>query len=222
MRRITRAAGAVTLAALLSLTVVPVALAAADSSYEGTYAATGDGTDKEGKKGTSAVTIWVEDLGDTARVTFRVDKFGITVDAEGPEQWSGDDQVTIPITIDKYGVDASGEITLARDGDVWVLGGDGDGKAVTYEGQGTAAGMRTATGVVLPSVWQQTKDMFSGIFGGPPEAEEAVAPEPGAAVVVANTSALAPAEASPPLPSTVVIGMAFAFFIWLLFFAFLL
>jgi hypothetical protein len=222
MRRTTRAVGVVVLGVLMAMIVLPaVALAADASSYEGTYAATGDGTDKNGKKGQSAVTIWVEDLGDTARVTFRVDKFGITVDAEGPEQWSGADQVTIPIAIDKYGVDASGEITLAREGDTWVLGGTGDGKAVTYEGTGQAAGTRTATGVALPSMWKQTKDLFSGIFGGPPD-DEPVSVKGVKVETVEPASALAPAEAAPPIPTDAVLAGSAALFIFLLLFLFLL
>jgi hypothetical protein len=163
----------------------------------------GDGKDKNGKTGDSMVTIWVEDLGDTARITFQVDKLDVTVDAEGPEQWSGDDQVTIPITINKYGVDATGEITFSRDGNTWVLGGSGSGKAYTYDGDGQTALVRISTGIPMPSLGQQIKDMGEAAVGGPPESTDTstVAVENLAEAQAEDASSMAPAEAAPPVPT---------------------
>ena len=44
-----------------------------------------NGTSKDGKHGDSTVTVWVEDLGSTSRLTFQIDKLGFTVAVEGQE-----------------------------------------------------------------------------------------------------------------------------------------
>jgi len=206
MRRLSKGAAALVAIVLLTLALLPTLAYAADdgtNSYAGTYMGRGDGKDKNGKTGDSMVTIWVEDLGDTARITFQVDKLDVTVDAEGPEQWSGEDQVTIPITINKYGVDATGEITFSRDGNTWVLGGSGSGKAYTYDGDGQTALTRISTGIPMPSLGEQIKDMGEAVVGGPPEpADDSAVPPKGQAETQAEAaSSLAPAEAAPPLPT---------------------
>jgi hypothetical protein len=188
-------------------------------SYQGTYAGAASGVSKkDGKKGRSAVTVWVQDLGATTRFTFRVDKIGFTVEAEGPEQWSGD-TVTVPLTVKKTGIRANGVMTLTRHGDSWVLSGQGSGKVIRYEGSGQLAGSMTSTGVELPSLGRQIGDMFEGIFGGAPKpsavpaltpepqtsATPAATPTPAPAVgetvtVVEKASVFAPADAKPPIP----------------------
>jgi hypothetical protein len=206
MRRLSRFAVALVPVVLLALALLPTLAYAADdgtNSYAGTYMGRGDGKDKNGKTGDSMVTIWVEDLGDTARITFQVDKLDVTVDAEGPEQWSGEDQVTIPITINKYGVDATGEITFSRDGNTWLLGGSGSGKAYTYDGDGQTALTRISTGIPMPSLAEQIKDMGEAVVGGPPDpASDSDLPAKGQVETQAEqASSLAPADAAPPVPT---------------------
>jgi hypothetical protein len=224
MRSLSRSGVALSVV-LLALLVLPTLAYAADgapSSYAGTYMGMGDGKDKNGKTGDSMVTIWVEDLGDSARITFQIDKLDVTVDAEGLEQWSGDSEVTIPITIDKYGVDASGEITFSLDGTTWVAAGTGSGKAYSYEGDGQAALQQISTGIPMPSLSQQIKDMGSAIADGPsPTTDPSALPAKGqAATQDEGSSSLAPAEAAPPIATDAKVASlgVILFFIFFLMF----
>ncbi|HSL95205.1 MAG TPA: hypothetical protein VLA35_04715 [Thermoleophilia bacterium] len=211
MRRARTGAGAVAVLFLLAPLLLTGVAGAADDSYAGTYKGWGEGTGKGGGKATSAVTIWVQDLGETVRFTIKAARLGVAFDFEGPEQRQGDDTVTVPVNVKRMGIRAKGTITLERDGDDWILSGSGKGKVLTYEGTGTVLAVRTATGVKVPGVADQITGGLEALFGGPPAAEEAPPeatkgdtlqpPEPPAQVEeVEPASALAAAEAAPPMP----------------------
>lgn len=211
MRRARIGAGVVAVLVLLLPLLLAVPAGAADDGYAGTYKGWGEGTGKGGGKATSAVTIWVQDLGGKVRFTIRAARLGITFDAEGPEQWQGDSTLVVPLSIKKMGIRASGTITLEKDGENWILSGSGKGKVLTYEGSGTVLAVRVATGVKIPGLGAQIKGGLQAIFGGPPAAEK-VPPEatkggtlkppkpPAQVEQVKPASTLAAAEATPPIP----------------------
>ena len=210
MRRARIGAGVVVALILLTPLLLPGLAGAADDTFVGTYKGWGEGTGKGGGKATSAVTIWVQDLGGSVKFTIRASRLGVTFDATGPKQWQGDDTLVVPISVKKMGIRASGTFTLERDDESWVLSGSGKGKVLTYEGTGTVLAVRTATGVKIPGVGAQIKDGLDALFGGPPAAEkvppeatkgdELQPPEPPAQVEqVKPASALAAAEATPPI-----------------------
>ncbi len=210
MRRARIGAGVVAVLVLPMLLLLSAPAGAADDSFVGTYKGWGEGTGKGGGKATSAVTIWVQDLGDSVTLTIRAARLGITFDATGPKQWQGDDALVVPVTVRKMGIRASGTFTLERDGENWILSGSGKGKMLSYEGTGTVLAVRTATGVKIPGVDTQIKDVVSALFGGPPKAEDAPPqatkggklrpPKPPAQVEqVEPASSLAAAEATPPI-----------------------
>lgn len=206
----------------LALALAPALATAADpSSYEGTYSCVGQGKDKKGKEGSSPVTVWVEDLGDTARFTFQVDKLGIVVDAEGDEEWDGDSSVTVALSISSPGVDAAGTVTLVKEDDRWTLTGDGEGTAGDYEGTGGLIGTRVADGFESGSLGEQISDMVSNMTG-PPDTETKPSPVPDQETKVDPASQLEPAEAAPPLPTETAVGMSLGVFVLLLMFLFLL
>ena len=203
MRRshgVAAALAAVSLAAL----VLAASAAAADpsSSWVGTYAGSGKGKAVKGTKEVkAAVTVWLEDAGGgNAKVTFRVDKYGLTMDAAGEVEPQADGSFVIPVDISSSTISANGVLTITRQGDKMVLGGQGAGIALGNEGTGSMGAEQTATGVVLPSLAQQTKDMIGGIFGGPTKARSAPAPAVrGAPAKVKRVSSLAPARPAAPL-----------------------
>lgn len=210
MRRSHAGAGLIAALVLLVPLLLPALVWAADVSYDGTYQGYGKGTDKKGKEAKSALTFWVEDLGDEVRITMRVARLGVTLSTAGPEQMEGD-SVVVPIDVSMPGADVSGSITLEPDGENWILTGSGSGKLLSYEGSGEVIAIRTATGVVVPGVGEQIGDVLSAIFGGPPDPEpepeikessgELQPPDPPASVEqVAEASTLSPAEKMPPIP----------------------
>ena len=145
---------------LAALMLAPADAVAADaSSYEGTYSCVGQGKDKKGKEGTSAVTVWVEDLGETARLTFQVDKLGIcAAAAEGDEEWEGDSSVTVALSLRSPGVDVAGTVTLVNEDGRWTLTGSGEGTAGDYEGTGGLVGTRVADGFQSGSLGEQISE----------------------------------------------------------------
>jgi hypothetical protein len=222
-----RSLGAAALAALVVLLLFPaLALArGAQPSYEGTYAGVGNGVSDKGRKGGSTLTIWVQDLGATTRFTIRVDKIGLTIAADGPETWVDDATVSVALDVDTTSLKAKGTVILYHEGDAWTLDASGAGKVGSYAGRGTAVAVRTATGVELPSLAQQAKDMMNAAFGGPPDSVndpktaaafhlsglpatgplKGVTPKPVPVATVAEASVLAPATPTPPIPDSVAL-----------------
>jgi len=192
MHRSRGAKGYVAFLVLLVCLGVPGVALAQDSSYEGTYVVSGDGTSRKGTPGESAVTVWVEDLGSEARFTFTIDKMTLTTSATGPEQWDGPDKVSVPLDVQNAAVDANGAVTLVREGDTWSISGTGDGKALRYDGTGNISGQRASAGFLMPPIGEQITDMVSAITSGPPET--------GAAVDTASLSADNPLPGSPATP----------------------
>jgi len=230
MRRAHSGAGVVAVLILLAPLLLAAPAGAADDTFVGTYKGWGEGTGKGGGKATSAVTIWVQDLGAKVRFTIKAARLGVAFDAEGPKQWQGDDILVVPISVKKTGIRATGVMTLERDGDTWVLTGSGKGKVVTYEGKGTVLAVRVATGVKVPDLADQITGGLDAVFGGPPAAEEAPPeateggtlkpPEPPAQVEqVKPASALAAAEATPPIPEDAkwILALAATFLLLLMF-----
>jgi hypothetical protein len=202
--RVSHGVGAALVATILVvlLLVVPVAGADSASPWVGTYAGSGKGKAVKGTKEVeAAVTVWLEDVGSgNAKVTFRIDKYGLTTDASGEVEPQANGSFAIPFDVSSSTVSANGILTVTRQGDKMVMGGNGAGMALGNEGTGTLGAEQTSTGVVLPSVFRQSKDMLSGIFGGPAKAKHATGPAvKGAVVKVKPVSSLAPARPSAPL-----------------------
>jgi hypothetical protein len=231
MRRARIGAGVVAVLILLTPLLLPGLAGAADDSFVGTYKGWGEGTGKGGGKATSAVTIWVQDLGGSVKFTIRASRLGITFNATGPKQWQGDDSLVVPVTVKEMGIRASGTFTLERDGENWILSGSGKGKVLKYEGTGTVLAVRTATDVKIPGIGRQIKDGLSALFGGPPTAEK-VPPQatkggklqpPKPPAQVEPASALAAAEATPPIPEIDkwAVAMAMVLVLVLVFFGYI-
>jgi len=179
MRR-TRIAGAVLVVrVLLALALLPLMAYAADdgaAGYEGIYAGIGDGVGTDGGGGSAAVTVWVEDLGDSARFTIQILEYGITVAAEGPVTDDGS-AISVPITVDSAGVSGSATITMTRGEAFWIMTAEGTGNALGYDGMGTLSAEQVSTGFGVPSIGDQIGDMIGAITGGPDKAaEQATAP----------------------------------------------
>jgi len=180
MRRTRIAAVVLATRVLLALALLPLmAYAAGDESrgYEGVYVGTGQGTGTDGGGGSASVTVWVEDMGDSARITIQVLEYGIVVAAEGPVTDDGV-AITVPITVDSMGVSGTGTITLTPSGEFWVMSGEGAGTALGYDGTGTLVADQVSTGFGLPPVGEQITDMFEGIIGGPTKAKEQASKPP--------------------------------------------
>lgn len=208
MRR-TRIAGAIlAVRVLLAIALLPLLAYAADAGgggFEGTYIGIGDGVGNDGGGGSASVTVWVEDLGDTARFTIEVLEYGIVVAAEGPISGEGD-ALSVPITVDSMGVSGSATIGLIREGGVWVLTAEGAGTALGYDGTGSLVADQVSTGFGLPNVGDQIGDMIGAIVGGPSKAKEA-ASKPRIVTYGAGTRSRgikggsAPAFTPPPKPA---------------------
>jgi len=179
MRRTRVVGGVLVIRVLLALALLPLLAYAADdgaAGYEGIYMGVGDGVGTDGGGGSAAVTVWVEDLGDSARFTIQVLEYGITVAAEGPVTDDGS-SVTVPISVDSAGVSGSATVTMTRGDEFWIMTAEGTGNALGYDGTGTLAAEQVSTGFGVPSVGDQISDMFEGITGGPDKAaEQATAP----------------------------------------------
>ncbi|MDO9108420.1 MAG: hypothetical protein Q7U89_05450 [Coriobacteriia bacterium] len=206
---------------VLALALLPLLAYAADGgapSFEGIYAGIGDGVGNDGGGGSAAVTVWVEDLGDSARFTIQVLDYGITVAAEGPITADAG-AITVPITVDSMGVSGSATITMALVGDTWLMTAEGAGTALGYDGIGSLTADQVSTGFELPPIGEQLGTMIQNITGGPAKAKEQATktpyvvsapkrPAPGAAPAdsqdATSTSAAPAAEAPSPLAPAVV------------------
>lgn len=168
----TPARAAVVAAALVLLLLAAGAAGAsparAASEIDGTYVGTAQGTSTDGKKASSGVTVWVEDLGEVIRFTFRIDKLPVIVDAQGPDQSPNPNAIGVPLSIDSMGVKGSAVIMLRPKGDGWILTGRGSGKALQYAGKGTISCTRISTGVALPALGEQVRDVIGSLFGAGP------------------------------------------------------
>ena len=203
------AAAMVVTALLVPLLLSAPAVAADDTQapYVGTYSGQGTGTSTSGKTATATVTVWIEDAGSgSVTVTFRVDKYGLTVAGTGEVETPAADTFVIPVDLSDRLASANVILTVKREGDAWAMSGEGAGKALRREGTGTMTGVRTATGVQLPSTWKQTKDMISGILSGPPKPAASVPATTGRVTTVKPTSSLAPARPSAPIRTERQIG----------------
>ncbi len=228
-------ASAILLALAVSL-LLPALAAATDepSSYAGTYAGTAVGKSDKGSKGSSGVTVWVEDLGDQAKFTFRFDKVPVVLDATGKEEGGTKGAIAVRIAVDKMGIKGNATIVLVPSGQTWLLVAKGSGKALKYKGSGRLSAPRISTGVALPSTVDQFMDLFGALGGAKPKSTTApagdssdalpglvrvassgdfVVPKPTvtpvAEVTVAPASIIAPAEAQPPSPDDDVLAAAF-------------
>ena len=179
MRRSLRAAAAAILLALGVSLLLPV-LAAADeaSSYAGTYAGVATGKNKKGTKGTSGVTVWVEDLGSQAKFTFRFDKVPVVVDATGREEGGTKGSVAVRIAVAKMGIRGNAVLVLVPNGQTWSLVAKGSGKALKYQGSGRLNAARICTGVAVPAMDDQVIDLFKSLGGAKPKS--AIMPAGGA------------------------------------------
>jgi hypothetical protein len=182
--------------------VAPDAGAGSASPWVGTYAGSGKGKAVKGTKEVEAtVTVWLEDAGGgNAKVTVRVDKYGLVMGAVGTVEPQANGSYLIPIDVSSSTVSANAVLTVVHQGDRMVMSGQGAGIALGNEGTGTLGAEQTATGVVLPSLGAQTTDMLKDVGGGPARAESVQTPAAtGAVIDVKPTSSLAPARPSAPL-----------------------
>lgn len=173
MRRRRIAAVVLIARVVLALTLLPLfAFAAEDAGgFAGTYEGIGEGIGVDGGGGSSAVTVYAEDLGDTARFTIEVLEYGITVVAEGPVTDEGG-VITVPISVDSVGVSGDAMIAMQEVGPTWVLSAEGAGTALGYEGTGSLVAERISTGFGLGTIGEQVGEMFGSIVGGPAKAQE--------------------------------------------------
>ena len=199
MRRSYALALAATVPILLVALLLPT-LAYASTAYTGTYAGQAKGTSKDGKNGDSTVTVWVEDLGSTTRLTFQIDKIGLTVAVEGQEYWSGSGTLSVPLNVDKLGVKGTATVNFTRNGEGWDMAcDDASGKALSYDGTGSLAAQMTSTGFDYPPAGTQISDMISAIFNGPP-ATATKTNLNSTLKIVPEDSSFAPAKTAPPIP----------------------
>jgi hypothetical protein len=172
MRRSTVIAAVAAALAVLTMAVLalPAIAAAADppGSYEGTYTGVASGRDAKGKKGSSGVTVWVQVSGDQTTFTFRFDKLPVVVSQAGTSQTGANGKTVVPLSINKSGIRGRGTMTFSVSKQRWLLYGTGSGKARQYKGNGKLVCWRVSTGVALPSIGQQFKDLFSALAGGKP------------------------------------------------------
>ena len=200
--------------------VAPAAGAGPASPWVGTYAGSGKGKAVKGTKEVEAtVTVWLEDAGGgNAKVTVRVDKYGLVMEAVSAVEPQANGSYLIPIDVSSSTVSANAILTVMHQGDRMVMSGQGAGIALGNEGTGTMGAEQTATGVVLPSLGAQTTDMFKDVVGGPARAKSVQAPAAtGAVIDVKPASSLAPARASAPLATErELFAMAVLFLIFLL------
>ena len=157
------------------LLLTPLLANAKGPSSAGTY----EGVAQGGSSGkSSAVTVWVEDNGDTLRYTFYVARFDASFGAEGAKQGadgSGTVPLTVPLTVSSAGVKGRGQITLTPNGKMWAMTGAGRGNGFGYEGDASLTASRVSAGIVLPSVGDQLADMISSLTRGSPGDGDAAA-----------------------------------------------
>ena len=153
MTRPLKAAVAATLLALGLSLLLPTLAAAADAApWVGTYKGSAVGKDAKGKKGTSGVTVWVEDRGDSTKFTFRFDKFPIIISQTAPNDGGRQGSMLMGISVEERGVSGAGLIVVYPRNGNYLMAGKGAGKAVGKQGTGRMGAVRTSTGVQLPSV----------------------------------------------------------------------
>lgn len=164
----TRPLKAFVAAALLAFAVslaLPALAAAADAApWVGTYKGVAVGKDDKGKTGRSGVTIWVEDAGDSTKFTFRFDKFPAVFSQTAPNDGGTKGSMLMGISVDEPGVSGAGLIVVYPRGGNYMMAGKGAGKAVGKQGTGRLGAVRTSTGVQLPSMTQQIKDLFTALI----------------------------------------------------------
>jgi hypothetical protein len=166
MARLPKAAIAVTLLAFVLALLVPAVAVAADAApWVGTYKGVAVGKDAKGKKGTSGVTVWVEDLGGSSRFTFRFDKFPVVVSRTTPNGGGLRGSQLMRISVNEQGVSGSGLIVVYPRNGNYLMAGKGAGKALGKQGTGRMGAVRTSTGVELPSIADQFSDLFGALLG---------------------------------------------------------
>ena len=165
MARLPKAAISVTLLLFVLALLAPAVAVAADAApWVGTYKGVGVGKDAKGKKGTSGVTIWVEDLGGSSRFTFRFDKFPVVVSRTTPNGGGLKGSQLMRISVDEQGVSGSGLIVVYPQKGNYLMAGKGAGKALGKQGTGRMGAVRTSTGVELPSFADQVSDLFGALI----------------------------------------------------------
>ncbi len=165
MAQLPKAAVAVALLALVLALLAPAVAVAADAApWVGTYKGVGVGKDAKGKKGTSGVTIWVEDLGGSSRFTFRFDKFPVVVSRTTPNGGGLQGSQLMRISVSEQGVSGSGVIVVYPQKGNYLMAGKGAGKALGKQGTGRMGAVRTSTGVELPSLADQVSDLFGALI----------------------------------------------------------
>lgn len=110
------------------------------------------------------MTIWVEDAGDSTKFTFRFDKFPVVISRTAPNDGGTKGSMLMGISVDEPGVSGAGLIVVYPKNGNYMMAGKGAGKAVGKQGTGRMGAVRTSTGVALPSVNQQVKDLFTALF----------------------------------------------------------
>jgi hypothetical protein len=130
----------------------------------GTYKGVGVGKNAKGEKARSGVTVWVEDAGGSTKLTFRFDRFPAVISRTVPNAGGTKGSMLLRITVDEPGVRGGGLIVVYPKNGNYLMAGKGAGTALSKEGTGRMGAVRTSTGVELPSMDQQVKDLFSAVF----------------------------------------------------------
>jgi hypothetical protein len=137
------------------LTATPLLAIAATGQgmpFVGTYSGMVGGQSQD-KKASRGVTVFVEQEGAKAKVSFMVSGFP-TIVAEGVPA-AGTDSVQMPFTVDDMGVKGSGTFIFERGGGKWTLVGSGEGSAIGYDGTGEVGASRVSADVNKPDAADQ-------------------------------------------------------------------
>lgn len=165
MARLLKAAWAAALLAFaLSLLLPALAVAADAAPWVGTYKGVGVGKNAKGEKARSGVTVWVEDAGGSTKLTFRFDRFPAVISRTVPNAGGTKGSMLLRVTVDEPGVRGSGLIVVYPKNGNYLMAGKGAGTALKKQGTGRMGAVRTSTGVELPSMTQQVKDLFSALL----------------------------------------------------------
>jgi hypothetical protein len=165
MTRPLKAAVAAALLAFAVCLLAPTVAAAADAApWVGTYKGVAVGKDAKGTKGSTGVTIWVEDLGDSTKFTFRFDKFPVIISQTAPNDGGQKGSMLMGISVEERGVSGAGLVVVYPKKGNYMMAGKGAGKAIGKQGTGRMGAVRTSTGVELPSVKQQFSDLMSALL----------------------------------------------------------
>jgi hypothetical protein len=144
--------------------LLPALAPAADAPWVGTYRGVGVGQDTEGDKARSGVTVWVQDAGGSTTFTFRFDKVPYVFSRTVPNEGGVKGSMLMRIAVDEPGIRGAAMIVVYPKNGNYMMAGKGVGTALRKQGKGRMGAVRTSTGVQLPSIADQVKDLFTAVL----------------------------------------------------------